>query len=153
MCVWGFFGETNKMHFSNLGFFTLSRRVTFPKNLPHCTQDLHGRGNCNMQAGSIGTVGLSHRWLWHLPEALDLRWPLQLARRLAEKRNESYSSVAGLLRCRFSFAMARSALICLRGSRGIKDASFFKSLDTPVDLVRQELRLHWVCPSLQWWLY
>ncbi len=36
---------------------------------------------------------------------------------LAEKRGERYADVMSLLRCRFAFAIARSALVCLRGSR------------------------------------
>ena len=36
---------------------------------------------------------------------------------LAEKRNETYSSVMGWLRCKISFSLLRSALLCLRGSR------------------------------------
>lgn len=43
-----------------------------------------------------------------------------LASLLAEKRKEPYSKVAGLMRCRFSFAVMRSALICLRGSRDLR---------------------------------
>lgn len=40
-----------------------------------------------------------------------------LAQKLAEKRKETPSVTAGVLRARFAFAAARSALICLRGSR------------------------------------
>ena len=41
----------------------------------------------------------------------------RLASLLAEKRNETYSSVIGWLRCKISFSLLRSALLCLRGSR------------------------------------
>jgi len=47
-----------------------------------------------------------------------------LARKLAEKRNEPYAATIGLLRCRFSFEMMRSALVCLRGSRTLKPRHF-----------------------------
>ena len=40
-----------------------------------------------------------------------------LALLLAEKRGEKYADVMSLLRCRFAFSIARSALVCLRGSR------------------------------------
>lgn len=50
-----------------------------------------------------------------------------LASMLAEKRGERYADVMSLLRCRFAFAIARSALVCLRGSRsrfqGISEGS------------------------------
>ena len=36
---------------------------------------------------------------------------------LAEKHNSSYSTVMGLLRCRLNFALIRSSVMCLRGSR------------------------------------
>jgi hypothetical protein len=42
-----------------------------------------------------------------------------LAEKLAEKENEAYSHVMGDIRARFAFAIARSSLICLRGSRSI----------------------------------
>ena len=41
----------------------------------------------------------------------------RLASLLAEKRDESYSSIMGWLRCKISFNLLRSALLCLRGSR------------------------------------
>ena len=40
-----------------------------------------------------------------------------LAQALAEKRGQEYSLMAGVVRTRFAFATARSALVCLRGSR------------------------------------
>ena len=39
---------------------------------------------------------------------------------LAEKRNEHVSVVSGWLRCRLSFAILRSAIVCLRGSRPLR---------------------------------
>jgi hypothetical protein len=44
----------------------------------------------------------------------------KLASCLAEKRQEPYSQVLGLLRCRLSFALMRAANVCLRGSRPIR---------------------------------
>ena len=40
-----------------------------------------------------------------------------LARKLADKRKESYPAVATLLRCSMAFIVARSSLVCLRASR------------------------------------
>ena len=68
-----------------------------------------------------------------------------LARLQSEKRNETYSKTVGVLRCRFAFAIARSALVCLRGSRSIRPRSFDRiprdSLDAPAPLVIAEARL------------
>jgi hypothetical protein len=41
-----------------------------------------------------------------------------LAKKIADKRKESYAMVVNVLRCKFAFAVARAALVCLRGSRG-----------------------------------
>lgn len=41
----------------------------------------------------------------------------RLASKLAEKKTASYSQTIGWLRCRLSFALLRSAITCLRGSR------------------------------------
>ena len=40
-----------------------------------------------------------------------------LASLLADKRNETYGSVMGWLRCEISFNLLRSVLVCIRGSR------------------------------------
>jgi len=47
-----------------------------------------------------------------------------LASRIALKKKEQYAHVINLIRCRFAFAMMRSALICLRGSRGRSPKGF-----------------------------
>ena len=66
-----------------------------------------------------------------------------LARKLADKKKQTYSEVVGLLRCRFAFAMVRSAIICLRGSRSLKKREFNTEevLNTPVSIVAQEARI------------
>ena len=46
-----------------------------------------------------------------------------LARTLADKKNNNYSDVIRLIRCQFNFAIIRSSLICLRGSRSISKHS------------------------------
>ena len=40
-----------------------------------------------------------------------------LASMWSEKRGENYSTVLNVLRCKLAFAVARAALVCLRGSR------------------------------------
>ena len=41
----------------------------------------------------------------------------RLASLLADKRNETYGSVMGWLRCEISFNLLSSALVCIRGNR------------------------------------
>ena len=47
-----------------------------------------------------------------------------LAQKISIRTNEPYPKVVGVLRCRISFEMSRSALVCLRGSRSIKPKIF-----------------------------
>jgi hypothetical protein len=59
-----------------------------------------------------------------------------LAHRIAEKRNEEFSKVMGLVRCLFSVAMVRAALVCLRGTRTprnrVRDAFRLPEIDVAV---------------------
>ena len=41
----------------------------------------------------------------------------QLAHRVSVRRGGAYSAVMGLLRCRISFSLIRSAIACLPGTR------------------------------------
>ena len=41
----------------------------------------------------------------------------KLAESMAMKCDQPYAQVMGMLRCRLSFAIARAALVCLRGTR------------------------------------
>jgi len=47
-----------------------------------------------------------------------------IAQKISIRTNESYAKVVGVLRCRLSFEMLKSALVCLRGSRSIKPKIF-----------------------------
>ena len=62
-----------------------------------------------------------------------------LAARLAEKEGGNYASTVGVLRTRFSFAAARSALVCLRGSRALFASRNYRrnvgDYDAPIALV------------------
>ena len=41
----------------------------------------------------------------------------QLASLIADKQGTSYSAVLNVLRCRFSFSLIDSAIMCIRGGR------------------------------------
>ena len=62
-----------------------------------------------------------------------------LAARIALKEGCEYSDAVGVLRARFSFAAARTALICLRGSRTLfenrRSREWIQSCDAPSDFV------------------
>ena len=57
---------------------------------------------------------------------------------ISEKQNLHYSIVAGFMRVRISFALLRSALICLRGTR-----SKTRSLNMQIDLAVSEAKMHY----------
>ena len=63
----------------------------------------------------------------------------RLAKNLAEKREMYISVVAGWLRCRLSFAILRSALICLRGSRPFRPKD--DKADDAIDLAVKQCRI------------
>ena len=60
----------------------------------------------------------------------------RIAEKIAVKQNVSYSKVAGWLRCRFGFAVLRTSLMCLRGSRMLKPF-----IDTNIELAVNDARM------------
>ena len=50
-----------------------------------------------------------------------------LAAKVAEKEGSNYSAAVSVLRAKFSFAAARTALVCLRGSRSLHANRGFRS--------------------------
>ena len=63
----------------------------------------------------------------------------RLADRLASKWNSSYSQTIGWLRCRLSFSLLRSSILCIRGARSSK-GRVPCSVPLPVELVHSESR-------------
>ena len=61
----------------------------------------------------------------------------RLGHRLAEVKNLPFSVVMGWLRCRISFALLRSTLVCLRGSRPFRP----KIDNNPIDLAVCETKI------------
>ena len=63
----------------------------------------------------------------------------RLADRLASKWNSSYSQTIGWLRCRLSFSLLRSSILCIRRARSSK-GRVPCSVPLPVELVHSESR-------------
>ena len=61
-----------------------------------------------------------------------------LAMKIATKTGEQYATTMGLLRCRFSFSLLRSAITCIRGSRRLRPTSL---VDEPELLIQHEARI------------
>ena len=66
----------------------------------------------------------------------------RLAQLIAEKLAEPYSSVIGWIRCRLSFSLLRSSLLCIRGSRRKFDSSFSGMDPSFLEIAVAESRLH-----------
>lgn len=68
----------------------------------------------------------------------------KLAGDISRKSNQDYSAVITMIRTRFTFLMARSAVLCLRGSRDLKKRASFddsSSLLDPAAMMLIECRL------------
>ena len=63
----------------------------------------------------------------------------RLASLLSSKRDEAYSSTMAWLRCRLTFSLLRSAIVCIRGARSHSGVPVRAS---PVDLMRAEAGLN-----------
>jgi hypothetical protein len=66
------------------------------------------------------------------------RFYSRLATLISEKRGESKASTTTWLRCRISFSLLRSAILCMRGSRTMRPKY---EISTSSDLVGQEAQL------------
>ena len=64
----------------------------------------------------------------------------RIASLLALKKNATYSHTMAWIRCRLSFALLRSSLMCIRGTRSHVHHAI-KSSEVSIDLVRCESRL------------
>ena len=65
----------------------------------------------------------------------------RLAGKLSEKDGVSYSSTIAWLRCRFSFALLRGSILCIRGSRSRKRCPTHHS-ERELAIVESRLDLH-----------
>ena len=61
----------------------------------------------------------------------------RLASLLATKWDQNYSATMGWLRCRLSFSLLRSSIMCIRGARSSLHC-FERQATIPIDLVAQE---------------
>ena len=68
----------------------------------------------------------------------------RLASQISDKKNEPYSVVMNFLRCRLSFSLLRSSLLCLRGSRSNRSLNTACLSQDSLSLVASEGRLHWI---------
>ena len=64
----------------------------------------------------------------------------RLSTLISEKRNEKLASVSSWIRTRISFALLRSALMCLRGSRNRYYRATLADVDMELDIIEYKIR-------------
>ena len=62
----------------------------------------------------------------------------RMAELISMKTKKSYSEVMRIIRCRLSFSLIRSAILCIRGSRSAKHRPFRIE---DIDIISSEARL------------
>ena len=62
----------------------------------------------------------------------------ELAELLSIKTNKTYTETLRIIRCRLSFSLIRSAILCIRGSRSAKHRPFRAE---EIDIISSEVRL------------
>jgi len=70
------------------------------------------------------------------------RFYARLSMMLSEKRNEHQSTTTSWLRCRLSFSLLRSALLCMRGSRSTRPQTYETIHETSFQQVVNEAHIH-----------
>ena len=67
----------------------------------------------------------------------------RLAQPIAIKKGEKYAKTISWIRTRSSFALLRSALVCLRGSRTRRVSCDIKNVDIDVEVVKGAIQLEY----------
>ena len=77
-----------------------------------------------------------------------LKYHSRLAQLIAIKKGEQYAKTISWIRTRTSFALLRSALVCLRGSRTRRVPCDIKNVDIDVEVVEGAIKSYYWCVSL-----
>ena len=72
-----------------------------------------------------------------------LKYHSRLAQLIAIKKGEQYAKTISWIRTRTSFALLRSALVCLRGSRTRRVPCDIKNVDIDVEVVEGAIQSHY----------
>ena len=72
----------------------------------------------------------------------------RLAQLIAIKKGEQYAKTISWIRTRTSFALLRSVLVCLRGSRTWRVPCDIKNVDVDVEVVEAAIQSDYWCVSL-----
>ena len=97
------------------------------------------------------TSSMEHLHLWSSPQLAEWErsaWYSRLAQLIAIKKGEQYAKTISWIRTRTSFALLRSALVCLRGSRTRRVPCDIKNVDIDVEVVEGAIQSDYWCVSL-----
>ena len=137
------FGDDTKTHFSTSGYSTHSRLAIVLhqsyKRFENAKKREYKQRIDEVEAAEFVPMVMSTSG--GMGEAM-VKALRRLASALADKTGETYSQLMGVLRCRFAFAMMRSALVCLRGTRSRvsnSNITYSNSWDMSSDMVSREL--------------
>ena len=139
------FGDDTKTHFSTSGYSTHSRlAIVLQKSQAYTKVSRTPKREYKQRIDEVEAaefVPMVMSTSGGMGEAM-VKALRRLASALADKTGETYSQLMGVLRCRFAFAMMRSALVCLRGTRSRvsnSNITYSNSWDMSSDMVSREL--------------
>ena len=104
--------------------------------------------------GEFWISSMEHLHLWSSPQLSGgmgkecLMYHSRLAQLIAIKKGEQYAKTISWIRTRTSFALLRSALVCLRGSRTRRVPCDIKNVDIDVEVVEGAIQSDYWCVSL-----
>ena len=98
------------------------------------------------------TSNMEHLHLWTSPQLAEWErsaWCIiaRLAEMIATKKGEQYAKTISWITTRTSFALLKSALVCLRGSRTRRVPCDIKNVDIDVEVVKGAIQSHYWCVS------
>ena len=86
------------------------------------------------------SMDLSHPWYYPLPEEWAETQQQSIYRRIAamiaDKKKQNYGQTLMWLRCRFNFAVLRTSIMCLRGTRARKP-TYIDDSPSPAVVMRE----------------
>ena len=138
MPVWIFmlqvFGRDRDLHSSTFGCVILMKTLTETWLLSRSTRSMRTRRRVmEIEQGTF--TPLVFTTTGGMPDEC-VKYHSRLAELIANKKGESYSSAISWIRAKVSFAIVRSAILCLRGSRSRRRQLDFVDSDLQIDNIR-----------------
>ncbi len=143
------FGTGCNVHFLTLGFFTPTHKVIAQPSYPQHTTNTNRKKDAYMATESLRD---NRTWLilslaWYSPQ-LEVYMGKEakivfkrIASLVSVKKDTPYSKVINWIRCRLSFSLLRSSLLCIRGTRS-HTHNALKNSDISIELALSESHLN-----------